>query len=106
MIFAPDFERRITETARRHTDDIVQCDQADLDVMWVGGRPILRFIFRGLPGLSGRPYLGVGLVAESRKNPLAVGRLLEGDELRRHVIDSVEAYLKANGIEITRKVLG
>jgi hypothetical protein len=102
-MFETDFEKRNIEAARNATYDIADCDRADVDVIWSHGVPLLRFIF-GHPQLRGRPSLAVQLVSESRKNPLAPGKAIEGDKLKRHVRESVETYLKANGIEITRKV--
>jgi hypothetical protein len=104
MIYAVDFEPRAIEAARKATDDIVQCRDAEVTVIWYGQAPAVRFAFGDLR-LRGRPTCGVQLVAQSRKNPLAPGRLLEDDELRRHVRDTVEAYLKMNGIEIARKYM-
>lgn len=104
MILPPDYERRTRETVRRFTDDIADCDAAEIDVIHVGQVPMVRFVF-GDPRLRGRPSLAVQLVAESRSKSLAPGRLIEGDELRRHVRNSVEEYLKNNGIEVTRKAM-
>lgn len=103
-IIDPTYEPRTIELARRCTDDIAQCDAAEVSIVWRLGVPLLRFVFGELSEL-GRPSLNVQLVAESRSNPMKPGRVLEGDQLRRHVRDSVEGYLKLNGIEITRKVL-
>lgn len=104
MILPPDFEARTLEVVRRATDDIADCDSADISVIFQGAAPAVRFVF-GDPRLIGRAALSVQLVAESRKNPLAPGRLVHGDELRRHVRNSVEQYLKLNGIEISRKAM-
>lgn len=102
MVFPPDFEARTVDFARDATRDIGECAAADVSVQWYGAAPMLRFVF-GRLGQSARPALGVQMITESRKNPLAPGRLLSGDELRRHIRKSVEAYLKVNGIEVTRK---
>jgi hypothetical protein len=104
MLYPADFEPRTLDSVRRWTDDIADCDSAEISIVWKGQAPFVRFAF-GHPILNGRPALGVALVAESRKNPLAPGRLVEGDELRRHVRTSVEQYLHANGIEIARKAM-
>jgi hypothetical protein len=104
MLFPVDFDRRVVDEARRFTDDIVECDRAAVSVIWVGQAPLLKFTFDDPRLPAGSPTLAVQLITESRKSPLAPGRLVEGDRLRRHVRDSVEAYLRANGIEITRKV--
>lgn len=102
MILPPDFEARTVEFVRRITDDILDCASAEISVIFQGAVPVVRFVF-GHPQLCGRAALGVQLVTESRKNPLAPGRLIEGDQLRRHVRESVETYLAANGIELSRK---
>lgn len=102
MIYPPDFEKRTVDEVRRITGDIADCDSAEVSVIFYGGAPAVRFVF-GDARLRGRPSLAVQLVSESRKNPLAPGRLVEGDRLRRHVRDSVEGYFKANGLEVTRK---
>lgn len=104
MIYPLEFERRAIDAARRFTDDIAECERAIISVIWVGNAPLLRFLFDDPRLPAGAPTLAVQLITESRKSPLAPGRVVEGDRLRRHVRDSVEAYLKANGIEITRKV--
>lgn len=104
MLYPPEFEKRTLDDVRRWTDDIADCDSAEISIQWRGQAPVVRLIF-GHPILNGRPALAVALVAESRKNPLAPGRLLEGDELKRHVCSSIEQYLHANGIEIARKAM-
>jgi hypothetical protein len=104
VLYPPEFEARTIDVVRRCTDDITDCATAEVSVEWYGQAPVVRFVF-GHPKLRGRPALGVALITESRKNPLAPGRLIQGDELRRHVRDSVERYLKANGIEIARKAM-
>lgn len=102
MIFETDFEKLTVDLARRCTDDIVECDTAEVSVIWHGEAPYIRFVF-GDKRLFGRPACGVAMIAESRKNPLAPGRLVNGDQLRRHIRDTIEAYLKAEGITISRK---
>lgn len=102
LLYEKDFEKRVVENVRRWTDDISDCDTADISIQWQGQAPIVRFAF-GHPVLNGRPTLGIALVAESKKNPLAPGRLLEGNELKAHVRGSIERYLHANGIQIARK---
>jgi hypothetical protein len=104
MILPADFEARTIETVRRFTDDIAECGAAEISIVFQGSVPTVRFVF-GEPHLRGRPALGVQLVTESRKNPLAPGRLVEGDQLRRHVRDSVERYFQLNGLELTRKAM-
>lgn len=104
MILSADFESRTVETVRRLTGDIAECESAEITVLFQGAVPAVRFVF-GDPRLLGRPSLAVQLVTESRKNPLAPGRLIEGDQLRRHVRDSVERYFKLNGLEISRKAM-
>lgn len=104
MIYPPDFEKRVLDDVRRWTDDIAECSSAELSILWHGQAPSVRFVF-GHPMRHGRAGLVVMLVAESLSNPLAPGRLMEGDELRRHVCNSVETYLKANGIQIARKAM-
>lgn len=105
MLYPPDFDKRAVEIARRATDDIVECDRADVSVIHEESAPMIRFIFA--EDLRARfisaPAFFIELVAHSRKNPLAPGRLLEGDEIRRRVRESVEQYLKMNGIEVTRR---
>ena len=100
MILPPDFEQRTVETVRRFLDDIPECAGAELSVEWQGQAPALRFVF-GDPRLFSRPLLMINLVAESAKNPLAEGRLLEGDMLRRVVREWVERYFKLQGVPIT-----
>lgn len=104
-----DYEVRTVETVRRFVDDIVECDRAKIRVCWEdigkGKVPLLEFIFNDPRIRCGSPMLAVQLVADSLKNPLAPGRVVDGDELRRHVRNSVEVYLKLEGISITRKVL-
>lgn len=104
MVIDPSFERRTVDEVRRFTDDIAECDAAEISITYHGPVPVVRFVF-GDKRLLGRPALGVQMVTESRKNPLAPGRVIEGDELRRHVRNSVEQYLKLNAIEVTRKAM-
>ncbi len=105
MILPPDFEARTVDTVRRLTDDIVECERATIRVDFAGEAPIIEFIFQDPRLKTGSPMLGVQMIAYSRKNPLAAGRIVEGDELRRHVRDSVEQYFKMNGLAITKKVV-
>lgn len=104
MIYPPDFVKRTLDDVRRWTDDIADCDSAKITVLWRGQAPVVRFAF-GHPILFGRPTLAVALIANSLSKPFAPGRLLQGDELRRHVRSSVETYLHANGIQIARKAM-
>ena len=105
MILSADFEARTVEVARRLTDDIAECEAADISIFFIGQLPLLKFVF-GDKRLIGRPALHVQLITESRKNPLAPGRVIQGDALRRHVRESVEAYFKLNGIQISMKAVG
>ncbi len=104
MFYPNEFEPKTLDNVRRWTDDIADCDTAEITIQWHGQQPIVRFAF-GHPILNGRPSLGVSLVSESKKNPFAPGRLLDGDELRSHVRNSVEKYLHSNGIQIARKAM-
>lgn len=103
MILPTDFEARTVDLVRRCTRDIAECDSAQISVVFQCGNPVVRFAF-GDPRFS-RPLLMVGLLGESKKNPLAPGRLITEAELERHVRTWVEEYLKLNGIEITTKVV-
>lgn len=104
MILPPDYEARVIDTARRCTDDIVECAAADITFQWLLTNPAIRFSF-GDARLFGRPTLTVGLLAESRVHPLEKGRLLTIAQIERHVRTWVEDYLKLNGLEMTRKVV-
>lgn len=104
MILPPDFEARTVEEVRKFTDDIKECAEAKVSVIQQGAVPCIEWIFN-VPSLRGRPTLTVQMVTESRKNPLAPGRLIAGDELRRHVRDSVDRYFKLEGLTLTRKVM-
>ncbi len=103
MILPPDFEARTVEEVRRFVDDIPECAAAEISVTWQGRAPSLRFAF-GDPRQRCRPILVVNLVAESKKNPLAPGRLVQGDVLRRVVREWVETYLKLQGPYNSEKV--
>jgi hypothetical protein len=103
MILEPGFEKRTEDAVRRLTDDIAECERAEIKVIWRGAIPLVRFRFTDPRLPAGCPMLAVQLVTESRKNPLAPGRVVAGDELRRHVRDSVENYFRHNGIETTKK---
>ena len=102
MILPPDFERRTVEEVRRSVDDIEQCADAEITVTFQGQAPVLRFVF-GDASERCRPMLVVNLVAESRKNPLAPGRLVQGDQLRRVVREWVENYFTLQGLPISRR---
>lgn len=103
MFFPVDYEQRTVDTVRRCTDDIVECAEADISVLFHVGVPMVEFIFN-ITHKSGRPAFHVQLVAESRKNPLSQ-RLIEGDELKRWVRSSVENYFKKEGLTLTRKMV-
>lgn len=103
MILDPNYKKRTLDEVRRFVGDIAECDKATVDLLFEGGRPIVKFVF-DIPTKYGKPSFGVALVAESKSRPLE-GRLLEGDELRRHVRSSVEQYLKLNGINISTKAI-
>ncbi len=104
MILPPDFERRTVEEVRRSVDDIPACAGAEISVVWQGQAPALRFAF-GDPDDRVRPILVIGLVAESRTNPLAPGRLVGGDQMRRVVREWVEEYFTLQGVPISKKVV-
>lgn len=104
MILPPDFEARTLEVVRRCTDDIAECYQAEIAMVWLGPNPAVRFSF-GDPILRSRETLTIGLVAESKKHPLAEGQLISTAQLERHVRPWVEEYLKLNGIEYKGKVV-
>ncbi len=104
MLLPPDYEQRTIEEVRNFTDDIKECAEAKCSVVFQGAVPSVEWIFN-VPSLLGRPTLTVQLVTESRKNPLAPGRLIKGDELRRHVRDSVDRYFKLAGHTLTRKAM-
>lgn len=111
MILPADFEQRTLELVRNCIHDIPECDQAQIKIVFQGQAPAIQFAF-GDPTWGGdkrfwsKPTLTIGLVAESRQNPLAPGRLVTGDHLRRHLREWVEDYLKLCGIEIfSRKVV-
>ncbi len=104
MILPPDYERRTVGEVRRSLDDIPECASAEISITWQGQAPALRFAF-GDSSERVRPILVVGLVAESRKNPLAPGRLVGGDQLRRVVREWVEEYFKLQGLPISKKEL-
>lgn len=93
MILPPDFEARTVEDVRRFVDDIPECASAEISITWQGQAPSLRFAF-GDPSEHCRPILVANLVAESKNNPLAPGRLVHGDTLRRVIREWVEIYLK------------
>jgi len=103
MILPPDFEVRTVEEVRRFLDDIPECADAEITVTFQGQAPCLRMVF-GDPRLRARPLLAINLVAESRKNPLAPGRLVSGDTLRRVVREWVENYFKLQGVPLSKKV--
>jgi len=103
VIFPADYEARTLDVVRRCTDDIVECDEATINVLFHVGVPMVEFIFN-IPHKGGKPLLHVQLVAESRKNPLSQ-RLIEGDELKRWVRSSVENYFKKEGLTLTRKAM-
>lgn len=116
MLYPPDFEQRTLDAARRWTDDIRDCDRSHMKIVWPGAAPVLRFVFDyqvtssvtdgdQTVAVNGRPFLGVSLVAQSRSNPLAEGRPLQGEELRRHIRSSIETYLKADGIQMSVKAM-
>lgn len=104
MILPPDYEARTVEEVRNFTDDIKECAEAKVSVVFQGAVPSVEWTFN-VPSLRGRPTLTVQLVTESRKNPLAPGRLIYGDELRRHVRSSVERYFQLEGLTLTRKAM-
>lgn len=100
------FERRTADVVRRFLDDIAECARAEIRVVWRQGVPFVRLRFTDPRLPEGCPMLNVQLVTERRNELVAPGRVIVGDELRRHVRDSVEAYFKINGISITRKAMG
>lgn len=103
MILPPDFEKRTVEAVRQVLGDIPECAAADISVTFEVGEPRLRMVF-GDPRLFSRPMLKISLLAESRKNPLAPGRLVSTSQLQRHVREWVEEYFKIQGTPITQKV--
>lgn len=104
MILPPDFEPRTVEEVRGFLDDIPECASAEITIVFQGQAPCLRFAF-GDPRLRCRDLLVVNLVAESRLNPLAAGRLVTGDALRRVVREWVETYFKIQGVPLSKKVV-
>lgn len=104
MILPPDYAQRALDIARRCTDDIAECYQAEITCVWLGTNPAIRFTF-GDPRLLSRETLTIGLVAESKQHPLAEGRLLTMQQIQRHVRPWVEEYLKLNGLEYKGKVV-
>lgn len=112
MILPPDYEARTVELVWTYVRDIPECNVAKIEVVFIGQNPALRFMFggpiqfkKGDKAPVSRPTLTVGLVAESRKNPLAPGRLLGPEQLQRQVRPWIEEYMKLNGIEISTKVV-
>lgn len=103
MIFPVDYEQRTLDEVRRCTDDLVECNDATISVLFHVGVPVVEFIFN-IQHKHGKPMFHVQLVAESRKNPLSQ-RLIEGDELRRWVRSSVENYFKKEGLTLNRKAM-
>ncbi len=103
MILPPDYESRTLDAVRRIVDDIPECASAEISVEFVVGHPRLRFAF-GDPSLRARPLLLVGLIAQSKQNPLSPGRLLGPEQLQRHVRDWVEEYFRIQGTPITQMV--
>ncbi len=104
LLYPLDFEQRTLDDVRRWTEDLPDCASAEISVVWNGQAPAVRFVF-GQPIFFGRPAFAQQLVAESRSNPLAPGRLMQGEELKRVLRDGIERYLKLNGIQLARKVL-
>jgi len=105
-VYPPEFEKRTLDDVRRWTDDMADCDNAKISVEFYGGAPGVRFLFEHpLLKQNGSPCLIVMMVAESRKNPLAPGRLMQGEELKRVVRDRIDAYFKLNGLQIARKAM-
>ncbi len=102
MIIPLDYEARTLDAVRHITADIPECAAAELSVVFVMGLPQLRIAF-GDPNSFSRPMLKVGLIAESKQNPLAPGRLLAPHQLQRHVREWVEEYFKFQGTPITIK---
>jgi hypothetical protein len=103
VILPPDYERRTVDTVRRILDDIPECATAQISVVFEGQEPRLRMVF-GDPNSFSRPMLKVGLLAQSRQNPLGPGRLITDAQIQRHVREWVEEYFKLQGTPITQKV--
>lgn len=105
MIIPGDYRMRMAEFARRCLDDIVECSDADISVVELYGVPMLRLVF-GDQRLNSLPMFRIQLVAESRSQPLAPGRLLlEADETKRYIRSAVERYFRLGGLELTRKAM-
>lgn len=103
MIYPPDFEARTVEAVRRILDDIPECASAEISVVFDDQEPRLRLAF-GDPKAFSRRMLKIGLLAQSRQNPLAPGRLIPTAQLQRHVREWVEEYFKIQGTPLTKKV--
>ena len=104
MILDVDFDKRMVEAGYRATDDICECETAEISVVWAGEAPFLRFVF-GDAKLFGRPSLSIPLVIEFKNDPVGAGRMFEGDKLKRHIRTTVEIYFKMQCIEYTRKAV-
>lgn len=105
LVLPPDYAQRTVDAVRLVLDDIPACAAAELKVVFHGQVPQLRIVF-GPPTQFSRNMLKIGLLMESRQNPLGPGRLVPTAQLQRHVRVWVEDYLKIQGEGdlITKKV--
>jgi hypothetical protein len=106
-VYPPDYEQRTLDFVRKVLDDVAAWREADMQIMWAAGAPVLWLVFRKFAETSGGglfptaiPAFCFRLVSISRSKPLAPGRLIEGEELKRCLRDAIELYMHKHGIRI------
>jgi hypothetical protein len=106
-VYPADYEQRTLDFVRKVLDDVPDWRDADIGIKWAAGAPVLWLVFRKFAERSGDGPFGVAipafcfrLVSISRSKPLAPGRLIEGDELKRTLREAIELYTHKHGIRV------